>query len=287
MQNNFKGKRVAFFGTPDFCIEFLELFMSIGLDISLVVTGEDKPYGRGMRLKSPAPKTWAEQNDVKYFQPKKLDEKAIEDIGVDWDLFIVIAYGKIIPEKLINIPKFGTINLHYSLLPKYRGASPVESAILNEEAETGITIQQMVYKLDAGDVLLTERVSIFPDDTTKILRDKLNRKAKEVFPNFLNDLFDMKLFPIPQDEKEATSCKKFKKEDMDVSKDIETKNLKCLYTKWRAFDGRIFFNHKNGDKTTRLKISEMSRDKILKVLPESKKEITADEYENAYGSIFG
>ena len=188
--NSFKDKRIAFFGTPDFTVEFLELFKSIGLDISLIVTGEDRPFGRGMQLKSPAPKIWAEENSIKFLQPKKLDQEFYGQLkNENWDLFIVIAYGKIIPENVINLPKFGTINLHYSLLPKYRGASPVEAAILNNEVETGLTIQQMVYKLDAGDILYQEKLVIDKEDTASILRNKLNEKAIEIFPDFLDSLF--------------------------------------------------------------------------------------------------
>ena len=278
MQNNFNITKIAFFGTPDFTVQFLELFKSIGLEISLVVTGEDKPVGRGQFMRSPGPKVFAEQNNIKYLQPKQLSE--IEDELVGLDLFIVIAYGKIIPEKIINLPKHGTINLHYSLLPKYRGASPVESAILNGETETGITIQQMVYKLDAGNILFQEKINIDDNETANELRERMNKRALEILPEFLANLSG----GTAQNEQEATSCGKFSKADFDVTGEVEKNDLKNIYTKYKAFDKRIFFFF--GEKKLRVKITEMNKDGILKVLPESKKEISITNFENSFGKIF-
>ena len=186
--SNSKNKKIAFFGTPSFTVDFLEMFKKNGFDISLVVTGEDRPSGRGMQVRPPGPKLWAIENNVKFLQPQKLS--GIVDDLQGFDLFIVIAYGKIIPEKIINLSKQGTINLHYSLLPKYRGASPVETAILNGEKETGITIQQMVDQLDAGNILLQEKLKIEANETTTELRARLNQKALELFPSFLEKYFN-------------------------------------------------------------------------------------------------
>jgi methionyl-tRNA formyltransferase len=295
--------KIAFFGTPAFTVEFLELFKKIGLDIGLIVTGEDKPVGRGMQMRSPGPKVWGEHTLPKgVLQPKKLDNdfyntlKEMHD-QENFDLFIVIAYGKIIPERIINLPKYGTINLHYSLLPKYRGASPVETAILNGDTETGITIQQMVYKLDAGNILFQEKVDIGKDETTSELRERMNKRALEIFPDFLKML---SLTPSPspkergerQDESITTSCGKFIKDDLNVTKEIEKKDFEMLYRKYRAFDKKVFFwfsPHFEGGARgglIRVKISEMNANEILKVVPESRKEMTLKEYENGFGKIF-
>lgn len=285
--DNLKGKKIAFFGTPDFTVQFLELFKKINLSVALIITGEDKPFGRGQQMKSPAPKVFGDTNNIKVLQPKKLDQEFIDNLKKEnYDLFVVIAYGKIIPEEVINLPKFGTINLHYSQLPKYRGASPVESAILNNDTETGITIQQMVYKLDAGDILYQEKMDIDENDTTSILRDKLNKRAIEVFPEFLENFFTDKIEKIPQDESLATSCGKFKKEDLDVSSEVANKNLESIWKKYKAYDAKVFFFHTYKDKKLRVKITQMSKNEILKLLPESKKEISISEFMNAYGEIF-
>lgn len=304
MQSNFNHKlsekRIVFFGTPDFTVEFLDLFKKLGLNISLVVTGEDRPIGRGMQMKSPGPKIWAEKNSIKFLQPNKLDDIFFKDFNIEhekenFDLFIVIAYGKIIPEKIINLPKHGTINLHYSLLPKYRGASPVETAILNGDTETGITIQQMVYKLDAGSILFQEKMNIENIETTTELRTKMNKRALEIFPEFLNNLFSTlptsseQNIGAAQDEILATSCGKFKKEDLDVTEDLKKNNLSTVYRKYKAFDRKIFFYHtyqkNNTEKIIRVKITDMDSVGILKVLPESKKEISVTDFENAFGKI--
>lgn len=277
---NFKNKKIAFFGTPDFVVEFLKLFKTLNLNLELIVTGEDKPFGRGMQMKSPAAKKFGEENNIKVLQPKKLSE--IESELQDFDLFIVIAYGKIMPERIINLPKHGTINLHYSLLPKYRGASPVETAILIGDTETGITIQQMVYKLDAGNILYQEQVEILETETTTELRNRLNEEAIRIFPNFLGDFFSEKIAPIPQNDSLSTSCGKFSKQDFDVTQDLKTNNLDLVYKKFKAFDKRIYFFHNS----LRIKITDMNSNEILKVLPESKKEISITDFENSYGKIF-
>ncbi len=315
MQTDSKKIRIAFFGTPDFTVEFLELFklqeQRLNFEIALVVTGEDKPFGRGMQLKSPVPKIWGDLNKIKVLQPEKLN--SIESELIDFDLFIVIAYGKIIPEKIINLPKFGTINLHYSLLPKWRGASPVESAILNNEKVTGITIQQMVYKLDAGNILFQEEMQVLDTETTTELRNKLNNKARDIFPEFLNKLFSTspssgsltlqrrgELGQV-QDESLATKCGKFSKQDFNITEDLVERNLEKIYRKYKAFDRKIYFLYRRtlphpaspykGEERVRIKITSMTRDedgeiKILRVLPESKKEISLKEFEKAFGKIF-
>jgi methionyl-tRNA formyltransferase len=301
--NNLTGKRIAFFGTPDFTVDFLELFKKIGLDVALVVTGEDKQTGRGMQLSSPAPKLWSASTleDPKCLQPQKLDEEfwhylKNEHEKENFDLFIVIAYGKILPEKIINLPKYGTINLHYSLLPKYRGASPVETAILNADKETGITIQQMVYKLDAGNILFQEKVSITEDETANELRTKLNQRALQVFPEFLENFFSVhesfldKKRGVTQDEAEASRCGKFSKEDLDVTSDIQNNRMELVYKKYKAFNRKVYFFF--GEKKLRVRITEMKLSQnslpvpmIVKVLPESRKEISFKDFENSFGKV--
>jgi methionyl-tRNA formyltransferase len=153
-----------------------------------------------------------------------------------WDLFVVIAYGKIIPEKIINLPKYGTLNVHYSLLPVYRGATPVESAILNGDSITGVVIQQMRYKLDSGPVLAQKEVNIAPEDTTPSLREKLNKEALSLLPEVLRKIEIGSLEMTEQVETNASHCKKISKEDglLNLS-DSETINDR----KYRAYYGSI------------------------------------------------
>ena len=147
----------AFFGTPDVARDTLEILKWYGYLPSLIVTSPDKPQGRKLLMTPTPAKVWAKENNIPYIQPEKI---AIEDIKDSFDLFIVVAYGKILPEEIIKIPRLGSINIHYSLLPKYRGASPVESAILNGDKITGVTIQQMEYKMDSGPILALSLIHI-------------------------------------------------------------------------------------------------------------------------------
>lgn len=265
---------IAFFGTPGFTTDFIDALVEHGYSPSLVVTGPDKPVGRGMVLTAPEPKLWAEKNGVKYLQPEKLDDAFFAELSsTEWDLFIVVAYGKIIPQRVIDLPKYGTINVHYSLLPKYRGATPTESAILNGDTITGVTIQQMVYKLDAGDILSTKEITIDPIDTTLTLRDKLNKEALTLLPETLTKIFDGTATRTPQDESLATKCGKFTKEMGELNfADSGTTNDR----KFRAYQGSIgtyFF--KNG---IRIKITNAHLEDgtfvIDEIIPENGKRMS-------------
>lgn len=272
---NQKNKKIAFFGTPDFTIDFLETLKNSGFTPSLIVTNPDKPAGRGMQMSIPKPKTWAEENKIKVLQPEKLDDAFFEEISKeDWDLFVVVAYGKIIPERVINKPRYGTINIHYSLLPKYRGAIPVEASILNGDKKTGVSIQQMVFKLDAGDVIAQKEIEISDEDTTPILRNKLNEIALEILPETIKNIFNETIKPEPQDETLATHYGKIKKEDGEISlEDSDIKN----WQKYKAYFGSIgtyFFIEKNGIKT-RIKITKahIENEKFIidEIIPENGK----------------
>ena len=269
---------IAFFGTPPFTTDFLDTLVATGYSPRLVVTAPDRPVGRGMLMTAPEPKVWADVKGIKVLQPEKLDDAFFAELSeTQWDLFVVVAYGKIMPERVINLPKFGTINVHYSLLPKYRGATPTESAILNGDATTGVTIQQMVYKLDAGDILSTKEVSIDPTDTTLTLRDKLNKQALTLLPETINHIFDGTITRISQDESLVTTCGKF-------TKDMGKLNLSdsgiINDRKYRAYTGSIgtyFF-----DNGTRIKITnahlEGEQFVIDEVIPENGKRMPYSAY---------
>lgn len=267
----------VFFGSPEVASKTLEILKQADYLPSLIITSEDKPQGRKMILTPSPVKVWAEQNNIPFIQPEKFDEAFMEKLSsIDFDLSIVVAYGKILPEKLINLPKHGTLNIHYSLLPKYRGASPVESALLNGDKTTGVSIQKMVYKLDSGPVIAKQEVEILFDDNKENLRDKLIEIGGNLLVNILPKYLDGEVTPFYQDEDEATFCHKIKKEDGEI--DIEGNDLKN-YNKYRAFlgwPGVFFFKEINGQKT-RFKITQAQyeNDKFIikKVIPEGKKEI--------------
>ncbi len=263
----------AFWGTPDVAEKTLEILKQAGYLPSIVITSPDARSGRKMLLTAPLVKTWAILNNIPYLQPEKLDEEFAQKISVlSLDLSIVVAYGKIIPEKIIFSPKLGSVNIHYSLLPKYRGASPVESTILNNEKETGVTIQQMEFKLDAGAILAQEKTEIQPDEKTPELKDRLISIGGNLLTQILPNLIADKIKPLPQDESLSTHCKKIKKEDglIDLGGDALTN-----YNKFRAYatwPRTYFFQEEKRLIITSAKL-ENNQFIIEKVIPEGGKEV--------------
>lgn len=273
--------KIAFFGTPPFTAGFLDVLEKNGYYPSLIVTGPDRPVGRGMRIQSPEPKAWGGSRKIYVIQPEKLDDKLFIELSkTNWDLFVVVAYGKIIPEHIINLPKFGTINVHYSLLPKYRGASPVESAILNGDKFTGMTIQKMKFKLDSGDILVTKEVDIGPNDTTPILREKLNIEALELLPQVINSIFDNSAQPTAQNESEATHCKKIKKEDGEINLDDGGVLNDRKYRAYFGWPGVYFFQ--NG-KRVKITLAHLENGSFVidEVIPENGKRMPFAEFQNS------
>jgi len=290
-----KKTNFVFWGTPDVASETLEILKSAGFLPSLIVTSPDKPAGRKMLLTPPPAKVWAMENNIQYIQPATTAElgnsfsnnESVKARGSEKknktakpDLFIVVAYGKIIPEKILNLPKLGSINIHYSLLPKYRGASPVESAILNGETETGVTIQKMVYEMDAGNILAQEKVAILSDETAPELRKRLIKIGGEMLLKILNPSAQKGTSPylrggwegLPQDNSQATHCSKIKKEDGLV--DLEASLPSELYNKFRAYatwPRTFFFKNSKRIIITDAKL-ENGQFVIKKVIPESGKE---------------
>lgn len=267
--------KFIFFGTPDVASLTLEILKNAGYVPALIVTSPDKPQGRKMLMTPPPVKTWAIANSVPFIQPEAFDDK---DIPGSYDLAIVVAYGKILPETLINMPSLGSINIHYSLLPKYRGASPVETAILNGDTETGVSIQKMVYKMDAGDVIAQEKTIILPDETAPELRQRLIKIGGNLLVKILPDIINNTTTNTEQNETEATYCTKIKKEDGQV--DLNKDNATEIYNKYRAYAHwpRTFF-FDNGKRViiTEAKLGN-GQLHILKVLPEGKKEIPWSEH---------
>ena len=153
--------KFVFFGTPELSVEILEHLKENGFIPSLIVTNPDRPQGRKMILTPPPVKLWAQKNEIKFLQPEKLDSVFNLQLATyNPQLFIVVAYGKILPKKVLEIPEKGTLNIHYSLLPKYRGASPIESAILNDDKDTGVSIMLMDERMDHGPVVAQQRPEI-------------------------------------------------------------------------------------------------------------------------------
>ena len=226
--------------------------------------------------------TWANLNNIKCIKPDKITGEFTEELNkLNLDLFIVVAYGKILPELLIKTPKLGTINIHYSLLPLWRGASPLEASFLNGDSKTGISIQQMEWKLDSGPILAESEIEIPTETTKEEIKNQLVNLGGKVLCDILPKIINKELKPKPQDESRATFCKKIKKEDGEI--DING-NGKENWNKYRAFYGwpNVFFYIIKKGKKIRVKITEANYENnsfiIKRVVPEGRKEISYEEF---------
>lgn len=268
-----KDKKFIFWGTPDVASRTLDILYDAGFIPELIVTSPDAPSGRGMSMTASPVSVWAEDHMIDCIKPEKIDDEFINTLSeYKSDLFIVVAYGKILPQSIIDMPKLGTINIHYSLLPLYRGASPVESALLAGDKDTGVSIQQMALKMDAGDVIKDLVVPIDIEDTKSTLRTKLINEGGNLLVSTLPDIFDRKIKLQKQEEEKATYCKKIKKEDglINPSDDGWTN-----YNKYRAYEGwpSVFFMIDG--KRIKIKKAKYEDEKFVieRVVPEGKKEI--------------
>lgn len=200
-------KKIIFMGTPDFAVESLQaLIDSEKYKVTAVVTQPDKPVGRKARLTPPAVKVRAEEEGLPIYQPENIQEAEVVKRLLDYqpDLIITAAYGQILPLELLEGPEFGAINIHASLLPKYRGAAPIHYAVLNGDPVTGVTIMYMEEGLDTGDILAKSEIKILEEDDTGSLFAKLAQVGKNLMLETLPLLFDKQLVAEPQDESQAT-----------------------------------------------------------------------------------
>ena len=261
-----------FWGTPEVASDTLEILKKAEFLPSLIITSPDAKKGRGLMIEASPVAAFAKKNNIPCLKPEKLDEKLTLQLSTfNFQLSIVVAYGKIIPEDILNIPKLGSINIHYSLFPKYRGASPVESAILNGENYTGVTIQQMEYKMDSGPILAQEKVEIGRDETAPELRQRLMKIGGEFLVKILPDLMEGKIKPIPQDESSATHCAKIKKGDGFI--DLNASGI-LNYNKFRAYvtwPRTYFFQNDKRIIITKARL-ENNTFIVEKVIPEGGKE---------------
>jgi methionyl-tRNA formyltransferase len=274
--------RFVFFGTPYVARDTLEILAVRGYMPKLVVTSPDRPRGRGLVLTPSETKEWALTHSIPVLTPEKITPEIVAEIQTyNCTYGIVVAYGKILPQSLIDAFPLGILNIHYSLLPKYRGASPVESALLNGDAVTGVAIQQMAAELDAGDVLALQDVPILPEETTRELRPRLVQIGGNLLADTLPSFENGSATRTPQNSADATICKKIQKESglLELTGDPQ-KN----WNKYRAYaesPGTYFFIEKSG-KPMRMKVTHASYANgvftVERVIPEGKKEQSFREF---------
>lgn len=212
--------RVVFFGTPQFSADVLDYLLKNGVDVVAVITKPDRPKGRsGSPLPTPV-KLIAQEHipPIPVYQPELVSAPEFADVlpGYKADLFVVVAYGEIVKQHLLDMPKLGCINLHVSLLPKYRGAAPIQRSILEGDLETGATVMHMVRKMDAGDMIKTVKVPITPDLTFGELEQSLCTAGAKALLEVIQDFSRNIIVHIPQDHAKATFAPKIELEDCEI-----------------------------------------------------------------------
>lgn len=205
--------RIVFMGTPDFAVGALKAIIQAGHQVCAVVTQPDKPKGRGREMQYTPVKVCALEYGIPVFQPSSVKEPdAVEMLrAYDAELFVVAAFGQILSEEILSMPKYGCVNIHASLLPKYRGAGPIQWAIINGEKETGVTIMQMEKGLDTGDILLVSKVDIDEKETGDSLHDKLALAGAELIVEAIPQIESGTLTPIRQKDEDSSYARMLQK----------------------------------------------------------------------------
>lgn len=313
--------RLIFMGTPEFAAIILKKLIKNQFIPISIITQPDRKIGRRQKIVFSPVKTLALRYNLSFFQPENIKDHKIYKIikALKPDIIIVAAYGQIIPKKILDIPKFGCVNVHASLLPKYRGASPIQYAILKGEKITGVTLMQMNEKMDEGDIIVQKKAKIDKNDTTLTLQKKLAELSADLLVKTLPKIFSRKIKPIPQDNKKATYTKILKKEDgkIDWKKKAEEleRQIRAFYPWPGTYAKFQIQNSKSNIKTLRIKIIQariffdkskfkpgtlfLTPDKKLavscgqdnlildRVQVEGKKEISGDEFVRGYFKILG
>lgn len=308
--------KILFMGTGSFAGTVLKALLEEKYGIAGVFTKPDKTIHKNSAPAENQVKELAQKNNLAIFQPEKLDEKVISQIkSIAPDLIVIVAYGKIIPSEIINIPKFGCVNVHPSLLPKFRGPSPIQNALLQGEKETGTTIMLIDEKMDEGDILSQEKIAIGPDDTYQTLSEKLARFSADLLLKTLPLWISGKITPLPQDDSRATLCQLIEREDGRIVWEEEAEKIYDRYRALYPWPG-IFSFWKNGNNNVRIKLQKISLAKnnhisdrrageifrsddgiavqtlkgaiiLEEVQPEGKKTMAAKSFINGYPNFIG
>ncbi|NKE05323.1 methionyl-tRNA formyltransferase [Mesobacillus selenatarsenatis] len=210
--------RIVFMGTPDFSVPVLRRLVDEGYDVIGVVTQPDRPVGRKRVLTPPPVKAEAIKHNIPVYQPEKIRQQEELDkiLALEPDLIVTAAFGQILPNKLLEAPKYGCINVHASLLPELRGGAPIHYAIIEGKEKTGITIMYMVEKLDAGDILTQVEVPITENDTVGTLHDKMSSAGADLLSETIPKLLKGEITPVPQNDEDATFAWNIKREQEKI-----------------------------------------------------------------------
>lgn len=272
-----KNVRIAFFGNSEFSLIVLKELQKAGVTPDLIVTTPDKPQGRKMVLTPTLTKVWAGENSVEYIEPNKLKDESFLDKIKNYNLFVVASYGKIIPKVVIDMPEYKVLNIHPSLLPKYRGPSPLQEQILNDEREVGVSIMLIDEQIDHGAVITQKKVDIneWPIGFLS-LQELLAKNGAKLIADILPNWIKGKIKAKAQDDSKATFTKKIEKQDglTDLSQDGYKNYLKILaFEEWP----KTYFEIDKKGQKIRVIVTKAAwidnKLEILRVIPEGKKEM--------------
>lgn len=260
-----KKLKSVFFGTPNISVYFLNKLKDNGFLFDLIITNPDRPKGRKKILTASPVKIWAQENNIIVLSPEKLDSRIIEKIK-DYNLFFVLAYGKILKKEILDLPKMGVWNLHPSLLPKYRGPSPIMSVILDDQKNTGVSLMLLDEKMDHGPILNQKHIIVSEWKKNSLMEKNFSEEGAELFLKTLENFDSIK--PKGQNHQKSTFCQKYQKADMKLTFPL---NSRKNFLKFLAFP-KPFFIEENKRYVVTDGIWENNEFKILKVIPQGKKE---------------
>lgn len=283
----------AFFGTGALAESVLAALIRNGYTPALIITKADAPSGRHMEMKSPHIKTWADMKGIPVFQPDTLKNLSDSPLHTQpFDLFIVASYGKIIPRDILELPSHGVLNVHPSLLPEYRGPSPIESVLLDGKITTGVTIMKLDELMDHGPILAQTAFMIDTNETAGSLEVTCGQLGGDMLSKLIPSYIEGVLIPKEQDHSRATTCKKIEKSFGEISLTDKASEVQRKYRALTPWPGLYFF-HEHHDTLLRIKITkvdviknttdEMHADTvILSVIPEGKKEMDWESFMRGY-----
>ncbi|MBF0103119.1 MAG: methionyl-tRNA formyltransferase [Desulfobacterales bacterium] len=259
------SKKIIFMGTPEFAVPSLKAIHAAGYTVPLVVTMPDRPKGRGRQLTASPVKYTAEDLCCTCIQPDTICCENVVDQLQDIlpDFIVVVAFGYILPESILKLPRYGAINVHASLLPKYRGPAPIQWAIINGEKETGVTTMLMDKGLDTGDILLTATTEILAEDNSKTLRDRLSNLGASLLIDTLNAFIDNRINPIKQDHSQSNYAPLLKKSDGKINWSQDATQIDAFIRGMTPWPGAFTFYNGKRYKIIQAKPIDMQYDQHL------------------------
>lgn len=300
--------RIMFFGTPEFAVSILQTLIDMKANVVAVVSQPDRPVGRKHVITETPVHAFANQYNIPCIQPEKLSEAKEEIFSYQPELILTCAYGQFVPTSILGYPKLGCINIHPSLLPRYRGASPMQYALLNGDAETGVSIMEMTKEMDAGKVYAQTKLKIGDDETLSELSDRLNKASCELLKDSLQDYIDGKLPGTPQSEEGLIIAPSITKQQEQLV--FQNEDINTIYNHARALiDWPVPYALLDDKRVKFYKVRKENKDinqlpgtvigfedhamliackngvlKVLELQMEGKKRMDADAFKNGYAS---